>query len=130
MLGAQLQPGGGVAFSVWAPRARKLALRIVGGADVAMTKSGEVWSAVVPSATAGARYFYVIDEEARPDPRSRFQPDGVHGPSQVIDPGAFAWRQPAPARALADYIIYELHVGTFTAEGTFAAAGRAMPELA
>jgi maltooligosyltrehalose trehalohydrolase len=130
MLGAQLQPGGGVRFSVWAPRARKLAVRIVGGADVAMTKSGDVWSAVVPSATAGTRYSYLIDQAARPDPRSRFQPDGVHGPSQVIDPDAFQWRHPAPARALADYVIYELHVGTFTAEGTFAAAARAMPELA
>src|SRR5262249_44454793 len=129
MLGAQLQPDGGVRFSVWAPRARKLMLRIVGGADVAMTKSGDVWSAVAPSATAGARYCYVIDEAARPDPRSRFQPDGVHGPSQVIDPDAFRWRHPAPARVLADYIIYELHVGTFTAEGTFAAAARAMPRL-
>src|SRR5262245_50794856 len=129
MLGAQVQAGGGVTFSVWAPRARKLAVRMVGGADIAMTKNGEVWSAVAPNATAGTRYFLVVDGAARPDPRSRFQPDGVHGPSQVIDPGAFAWRHRAPERPLADYIIYELHVGTFTREGTFTAAEHTMREL-
>ena len=123
MLGAQVQPEGGVAFSVWAPRARQLAVRIAGAGDIAMQRSGEVWSARVPEAHAGTRYFYLIDgERARPDPRSRFQPEGVHGPSQVVDPGVFAWRHAAPKRALEDFVLYELHVGTFTREGTFAAA--------
>src|SRR5262249_14618087 len=130
MLGAELQPGGGVKFSVWAPRAGKLSVRIVGGADTAMTRSGEIWSAVIPGAAAGARYCYVIDDVARPDPRSRFQPAGVHGPSQVIDPGAFAWRHPAPERSFAETIIYEVHVGTFTREGTFAAAACVLGNLA
>src|SRR5262249_7048985 len=91
---------------------------------------GEIWSAVIPGAAAGARYCYVIDDVARPDPRSRFQPDGVHGPSQVIDPGAFAWRHPAPERSFAETIIYEVHVGTFTREGTFAAAACVLGNLA
>src|SRR5262249_10351652 len=122
---------GGARFAVWAPRARTLAVRIVGGPELAMERQGEVWSLWVPHATAGTRYFYWIDgERARPDPRSRFQPDGVHGPSEIVDPKRFAWRHPRPARALVDYVLYELHVGTFTPQGTFAAAAAALPALA
>lgn len=93
--------------------------------------AGDVWSTDVPAAAARTRYLYVLDgERARPDPRSRFQPEGVHGPSQVVDPAAYRWRHDAPRRQLADYVIYELHIGTFTDEGTFAAAARHMRSLA
>src|SRR5262249_28365975 len=129
MLGAQVEPQGGVKFSVWAPRARSLAVQVGTGPAVPMTRSGEVWSAFLPNALGGATYASLVDGQARPDPRSRFQPEGVHGPSQVIDPSAFAWRHAAPRRALADYVIYELHIGTFTPEGTFAAAVREFERL-
>src|SRR5438105_10525543 len=103
MLGAHLLPDGSVQFSVWAPRARSLAVRLVGGGnDISLVRgAGDVFGAIVPAAGAGTRYFYVIDgERARPDPRSRFQPDGVHGPSQVVDPSRFIWRHAPPRRAL------------------------------
>jgi maltooligosyltrehalose trehalohydrolase len=81
---------------------------------------------------AGDRYWFRVDGRGPyPDPASRFQPCGVHGPSMLVDPGAYAWRDGdwTPPR-LADAIIYELHVGTFTPEGTFAAAQRKLPVLA
>jgi maltooligosyltrehalose trehalohydrolase len=65
--------------------------------------------------------FVFDDGTTRPDPVSRSQPHGVHGPSQIVDPGAFAWSdQDWKGIALEDYIFYELHTGTFTPEGTFA----------
>jgi maltooligosyltrehalose trehalohydrolase len=90
-----------------------------------------VWSAVVEGARAGDRYAYSIDgADPLPDPASRFQPDGVHGWSEIVDPSAFTWNDDDwdgldPRRA----VIYELHVGTFTPEGTFAAAIAKIPHL-
>ena len=87
-----------------------------------------------PTANAGTRYRFRLDDDRTlyPDPASRFQPDGPHGPSQVVDPAAFRWtdrglegRRPAGAQ-----VLYEMHVGTFTPEGTWAAAERELPELA
>ena len=134
MIGTELLPGA-VRFAVWAPRATSLALRLYDGVshrDVPLDHGpGDVWAVTVPGAAAGQRYAYVVDgARARPDPRARFQPDGVHGASMVIDPAAFAWQHGRPARALADSVLYELHVGTFTPEGTFAAAARELPHLA
>src|SRR5262249_61530593 len=69
--------------------------------------------------------------DSYPDPASRFQPEGPHGPSQLIDPGRFAWTDRAwKGVALAGQIIYEIHIGTFTREGTWAAAAGQLPELA
>src|ERR1700722_12959983 len=72
----------------------------------------------------GADYLYVKDDKKeRPDPVSRFQPSGVHGLSRVLDPDAFQWTDEKwPGLALEDYVIYELHIGTFTPAGTFASA--------
>ena len=85
----------------------------------------------VARAAAGDRYSYRLGGgEARPDPASRFQPEGVHGPSEVIDANGYAWRHQswtAPRRE--GLVVYELHVGTFTPEGTFDAARRRLPEL-
>ena len=81
---------------------------------------------------AGSLYRYRLDGgDSFPDPASRFQPEGVHGPSEIVDPGAFTWsdagwRGPEPS----GQVIYELHLGTFTPEGTWAAAARELPELA
>jgi maltooligosyltrehalose trehalohydrolase len=78
-----------------------------------------VWEALVPAA-AGERYVYLLDGEAWPDPCTRSQPDGLRGPSQLVDPGAWTWTDGKwGGVALRDLVLYELHVGTFTPEGTF-----------
>ncbi|MFL5608419.1 MAG: malto-oligosyltrehalose trehalohydrolase, partial [Gemmatimonadaceae bacterium] len=90
-----------------------------------------VFSALVPGVKAGDRYgFRVNDGGPFPDPVSRSQPDGVHALSEVVDPDAFVWRDALWAGvALPDFAIYEMHVGTFTRDGTFAAAAERLPEL-
>lgn len=90
-----------------------------------------VWEALVPGIAAGARYGFRVDGgEARPDPVSRSQPEGVHALSEVVDPNSFTWTDDAWAGlALADYVIYELHVGTFTPAGTFDAAIQRLADL-
>jgi maltooligosyltrehalose trehalohydrolase len=129
-LGARVIEGG-VRFRVWAPRARALAVRLRGETFPLERRAGEVFEAVVRGAGAGTDYAYVIDgERERPDPVSRWQPHGVHGASRVVDPAAFAWRDGGwRGVPLEQYIIYELHVGTFTPDGTFAAAISRLPHL-
>jgi len=117
-------------FNVWAPRARKMAVSI-NGRSRPMHGPGEDgesrgwWRLDVEDAGPGTDYGYLIDEDRRPypDPRSQWQPDGVHGLSRIYDQHAFEWTdegfQPRP---LAGGIVYELHVGTFTPEGTLDAA--------
>jgi maltooligosyltrehalose trehalohydrolase len=124
--GARPLRDGSTLFRVWAPRAERLAVKLVGTAaqTVAMERRDEdIYEIVVPETRAGADYFYVInDEKERPDPVSRWQPAGVHGPSRVVDPDAFVWSdQNWRGRPLREFLIYELHTGTFTPEGTFAA---------
>ena len=130
--GARPLTDGSTEFRVWAPRARSLAVRLVG--EDARTHpleaaGGGVFEARVANVAAGADYFYLVDgERERPDPVSRFQPAGVHGPSRVVEPGAFEWADSAwGGIALKDYVVYELHTGTFTPEGTFEAV---IPRLA
>src|SRR5436190_11296255 len=80
------------------------------------------FSAFVSDASAGDRYGYLLDgDESRlPDPASRFQPEGPHGPSEIVDPGGYAWRDEAwRGVRLPGQVIYELHLGTFTPEGTW-----------
>jgi maltooligosyltrehalose trehalohydrolase len=115
----------GVRFRVWAPRASSLSLRVVGESnDLPMIpeKNG-FYTLFVKGLGPGARYLYVLDEEyARPDPVSRFQPEGVHGPSEVIDPNDFPWEdQDWNGIPLKEMILYEIHTGTFTREGSFEA---------
>ena len=90
------------------------------------------FSGLLTGIGAGALYRIELDQqEAFPDPASRFQPEGPHGPSQVIDPHQFGWTDSAwPGHALQGLVIYELHIGTFTPEGTWAAAARELKELA
>lgn len=127
-LGANLQPDGSATFRVWAPRAGKLDLRLMreGHDDVIEMQVDEqgYFSTTVQNVQAGTKYFYVINnEKERPDPASRSQPLGVHGPSEVIDPNAFVWHDSEwRGLKIEDCIIYELHIGTFTLEGTFEAA--------
>ncbi len=82
---------------------------------------------------AGARYFFQLDDDAKlyPDPASRFQPEGPHGPSQIVDPSSFRWTdQQWSGVRLPGQVIYEMHLGTFTRSGTWEAAARELPELA
>jgi maltooligosyltrehalose trehalohydrolase len=124
--GATIVPGG-VTFTVWAPRAKDVAVHVAGAAgagDHPLTRlEGErgVWSATVPRVVAGDRYGFRLDgAEPLPDPASRSQPDGVHALSAVVDPAQFAWQDGNwPGMALPDFVLYEIHVGTFTPEGTF-----------
>ena len=115
-------------FAVWVPRAKRLRLS-VGDAIVEMTRSGGDWwipDGDVPDPTEGPLdYGYLIDDSdvPRPDPRSRRQPAGVHERSRTYDPTSFPWTDRAwTGRQLPGSVIYELHVGTFTPDGTLDAA--------
>jgi maltooligosyltrehalose trehalohydrolase len=131
-IGAEVVPGGGVHFRVWAPKCDHLQVQLVDEAAVQLQpEDGGYFSGHVPSAREGSLYWYVIGGDRRPDPASRFQPDGPHGPSQVIDPSKFAWTdQNWPGCKLRGQVIYEMHIGTFTPEGTWRAAMEKLPHLA
>jgi len=110
-------------FSVWAPRARKVAVKI-GDGNYPMRGPSERgwWNVAVEQAGPGTDYGFVIDDDAQawPDPRSMWQPHGVHGLSRVYDQAAFVWSDGSwNVSPLGRAVIYELHIGTFTAEGTF-----------
>lgn len=111
-------------FRVWAPFPKKVELQL--NADVFPMKRGEGdwWTAEVPSAKPGDDYGFILDGEGPyPDPRSPSQPNGVHKLSRLVDQNSFSWTDGYfQARPLASAIIYELHIGTFTPEGTFRAA--------
>ena len=117
-LGAVPVAPGRTRFGVWAPAAATVAVRS-GGADRELEDAGGgFWTAELPLA-AGADYRFVLDGgEAWPDPASRFQPEGVRGPSRIVDTAAFELA-PGPGLALEELVLYELHVGTFSPEGTF-----------
>ena len=96
-------------------------------------EGGGYFAGLVADAGAGTLYRYRLDGEAAlyPDPASRFQPDGPHGPSQVVDPGTFQWHdQSWRGVPLEGQVIYEMHLGTFTPEGTWEAASHELPALA
>ena len=128
--GATPLPGGGVQFRVWAPNVQTMAVKI-SQRRFPMTRCGEDFEVVAPHAHSGDRYSLVFDDgRERPDPVSRSQPEGVHGPSEIIDPDSFAWTDTHwKGLPLIDYIIYELHVGTFTPEGTFESVISKLPHL-
>jgi maltooligosyltrehalose trehalohydrolase len=130
-LGGVLVGENACSFLVWAPRARSVEVRIVEPRERAVPMQGAgcgYFHAVVEGISAGALYRYRLDgENERPDPASRYQPRGVHGPSQIID-SSFKWNDSRwRGIALEKYVFYELHVGTFTPEGTFDAI---VPRLA
>ena len=133
MFGALPVPSG-VHFRVWAPAARELTLvlhdgRAAGTYPIPRDADG-LFDRIVDAA-AGDRYSYRVNGgPLRPDPASRFQPEGVHGPSQIVDPSAFEWTDRRwGGRPEADRIVYELHVGTFSPEGTFAGAASRLEAL-
>jgi maltooligosyltrehalose trehalohydrolase len=132
--GATVQQDGAVHFAVWAPHARAVAVvsAAAGGPAVPLAGDGRgAFAATVPGFGPGTDYRLRLDGmHEYPDPVSRWQPAGVHGPSRVVDPRAFSWTDAAwRGREMADLILYELHVGTFTEAGTFAAAAERLPAL-
>ncbi|MGH7545417.1 MAG: malto-oligosyltrehalose trehalohydrolase [Gemmatimonadota bacterium] len=133
-LGATPLPGGRCAFRVWAPDAGRVEVHVPGadGRTVPLEPEERGFHAgVVDGVEAGTRYRFRLDGVERPDPASRFQPEGVHGPSEVVDPSAFPWSDAGwNGPALDDYLVYELHVGTFSAAGTFDGVIDALDELA
>lgn len=129
----------GVHFRLWAPRCQQVELVLVepDGRGVRQVFSLEAeeegyHSRLVREARAGDLYAYRINGHERtfPDPASRYQPFGVHGASQVIDPRAFHWNDAAwPGVKLPGQVVYEMHIGTFTPAGTWAAAAEKLPHL-
>jgi maltooligosyltrehalose trehalohydrolase len=112
-------------FRLWAPTAGKVSVQIAGQMYPLQQHDGGWWQADVEPARPGMDYAYFLDDEnlALPDPRSPWQPSGVHGPSRLLDHAAFPWTDAAwEAPPLSAAILYELHIGAFTPEGTLDAA--------
>jgi maltooligosyltrehalose trehalohydrolase len=141
-VGAEVLPGGGVEFRVWAPRRKNVSVVLEGGVDLnvgdesillPLTSEGTgYFSGIIKEATEGSLYRFQLDDDERiyPDPASRFQPEGPAGPSQVIDPSRFQWNdQNWRGVTLKGQVIYEMHIGTFTPEGTWEAASHYLGEL-
>ncbi len=128
--------GAGTTFTVWAPEHRQVELLLADDPSPRpLTRDADgYWQLEATGVGAGARYRYRLngdDGQLFPDPASRFQPEGVHGPSQVVDPSAFAWTDANwKAPDFRDITIYELHIGTFTTAGTYRAAIERLPHVA
>ncbi|MFJ4807285.1 malto-oligosyltrehalose trehalohydrolase [Streptomyces longwoodensis] len=118
-------------FEVWAPQAERVTLEC-DGVTRALERDPERvgWWVGEADATDGSRYGFAVDDgPVRPDPRSRRQPDGPDGLSAVVDQGRYAWRAEWSGRPLAGAVLYELHVGTYTSEGTLDAAAERLDHL-
>ncbi len=131
--GAELQANGRTRFRVWAPDAKNVALAIPELNDrFELRAAGGGWFETIAPVGAGTRYRYRIDDEIEVhDPAARFAPEGLSGPSEVIDPRAFQWQDDGwRGQPWHRAVVYELHVGTFTPEGTYAAIMPRLTELA
>lgn len=133
-VGAELQPGGGADVRVWAPACARVELvRPDRNETLPMEREADGHFRVFdPSASPGGRYWFRLDQERlRPDPASRCQPGGPHEASAYVDPRAFGWTDGAwGGISRHGQVLYEMHVGTFTREGTWAAAAGELPALA
>lgn len=138
-IGADVQPRGGVHFRLWAPRCQSVMVEVTSAAGKRhaparmIAEDDGYFSALVTDAEAGDRYWFLLDgsSDRLPDPASRFQPEGPHGPSQIIDPTKFQWHDDNwPGVRLRGQVLYEMHIGTFTPEGTWGSAAAQLPELA
>src|SRR6266567_4580826 len=134
-IGATRQPDGAWEFVMWAPRTRAASVVLCGGGGelLAMEPRGcGYYRAVARALEPGCQYFYRLDDARDlPDPASWYQPQGVHGPSQVVDVNAFRWTDHQwKGRTLERSIFYEIHVGTYTPEGSFDALIPHLSELA
>jgi maltooligosyltrehalose trehalohydrolase len=134
-IGAELQPGGGAHFRVWVPRRNRVELVLEGESKPLSLEADDdgYFEVFASGAVAGTRYGYRLDGDPKvyPDPASRWQPEGPHELSAIVDPCAFEWHDASwRGVELKGQVIYELHVGTFTPKGTWAAAARELRELA
>ncbi len=137
-IGAELQPSGGTTFRVWAPGKEQLHLvlldeNVAECAEVEMRREGNGYFAACANCDAGALYGFRINRQPAllPDPASRFQPLGPTGPSRVVDPYSFRWSDsPWKGVSREGQVLYEMHIGTFTAEGTYLSAAEQLSELA
>jgi maltooligosyltrehalose trehalohydrolase len=136
-IGVECMSERSAAVRVWAPAAQTVTIVCGGGAtapeETALESEGGGYFSAVIRGAAGDLYRFRLDNDARlyPDPASRFQPEGPHGPSEIVDATRFAWSDAAwRGLTLEGQVLYELHIGTFTSEGTWAAAERQLPELA
>ncbi|MFZ2198942.1 MAG: malto-oligosyltrehalose trehalohydrolase [Thermodesulfovibrionales bacterium] len=125
-LGATVIDPQSTSFKVWAPERDSVCVKIVSGktCEIPLRRSAQgYFTGIAEGVVAGDRYIYVLDQtNSYPDPASRFQPEGVHSPSQVIDPFEHSWSDNEwKGMSWQDFIIYELHAGVFTKEGTFEA---------
>ncbi len=137
-IGAEVTPSGGTHFRVWAPKSRFVRVQLghaksqSDAQEIELApEDGGYFSGHMAQAVPGMLYRYKLESGVFPDPASRFQPDGPHGPSEIIDPSRFRWTdghwrgiQPT------NQVIYEMHLGTFTSAGTWAAAENQLAELA
>jgi len=132
-IGAEVQPGGGVHFRVWAPKRKQVKIVIENGSITELSAEADGYFAgSVGDAITGARYRFRLDgdDNLYPDPTSRFQPEGPHGPSQIVDPSQFRWTDADwKGSAIEGAVITEIHLGTFTPEGTWAAAAEKLGDL-
>jgi maltooligosyltrehalose trehalohydrolase len=120
-------------FRVWAPAANRVEVVLSSGPATNLEREPDGYFSGLVKAGAGARYHFRLDTADRPlpDPASRFQPEGPHGPSEIVDPRGFRWTDDQwRGTTLAGNVIYELHIGTFTRPGTWAAAASELAELA
>lgn len=130
--GAEITPEG-VRFRIWAPAAHAAHVHVDGRSREMGAAGGGFFELVDAQARPGSRYTFSFDGDDRrlPDPASRFNPEDVHGPSEVVDPCAYTWRTGGwRGRRWDEAVIYELHIGTFTAAGTYAAAEERLEYLA
>lgn len=138
-VGAEPLPSGGVHFRVWAPRSNRVAVELWEQADAAdapaqtielQPEANGYFGGIIAEARPGMAYRFRLDAGSFPDPASRFQPHGPHGPSEIVDFTTFRWTD-ANWRGVAreGQVIYELHIGTFTPEGTWQAAIAQLPAL-
>ncbi len=134
--GAECRDDGSVRFRLWAPAARQVELCLAGSNNaicLSMEQRDKGWfELTTDAARPGTQYRYSIDGGQQvPDPASRFQPEDVHGPSEVIDATTFAWKDNRwRGRRWEEAVIYELHAGTFTPSGTFSSIGERLDYLA
>ena len=132
-IGAEIVDAQTVHVRVWAPRATRASVVKANGELAPLTREDGGYFSGTMAAAPGDRYRFKLDDDEHlyPDPASRFQPDGPHGPSAIVDPAAFRWTdQGWPGATRDGQVVYELHIGTFTRAGTWAAAANELPELA
>jgi maltooligosyltrehalose trehalohydrolase len=132
--GAQVRKDGTVRFGLWAPNRDGVALRLADRDRVLPMdrQGGGLFALTTDAARPGSRYWFELDDGTRvPDPASRHQAEDVHGPSEVIDPRAYAWQNPSwRGRPWHETVLYELHVGAFSGAGTFDGLRRRLDHLA